>query len=114
MDTSDKVANIRKAFERLPGLFETNGNDPADGALSVVLTGSEGESFTLRMKEDECVFEEGEAEDAKVKVIAKPDIFYSVVRGEMSPMNAVFTGRMNVKGSMSFLQSFREVLHRHA
>ena len=108
METSDKVEKIHKAFKRLPDVYDPEQGDPADGALSVVLTGSAQKAFTLRMKGDECNFEEGDADDAKVKVIARPEIFYSVVRGEMSPMNAVMTGRMNVKGSMSFLQDFEK------
>jgi len=94
-------------------LQERGGQVPGgDGVFQFIITGEGGGEFHLSVAKGAAAIHQGRAASPDVTVsIAAPD-FASLVKGELNPMSAFFSGRLRVTGDMSRAMQLQSVLQQ--
>ncbi len=114
----DKVAkgkatkkDISAAVEAAAELLK-RGKDVGNVELRVV--GSKGRrSFTLDVRDGECLVEEAGSEARDLRVAASEDTWVEIANGDLSPVDAYLTGRLELAGNLGFAKrQFAKLMSR--
>jgi len=82
----------------------------ADGVFQFVITGEGGGDFHLTVAQGVASINAGRAESPAVTISIAASDFASLVKGELNPMSAFFSGRLRVSGDMSRAMQLQSVL----
>jgi len=73
------------------------------------LRGEGGGVWHLVIEDQKCTVREGETSDADIKISMNTETFRSIVKGEMSGIQAYMYGKISVDGSLRDLMKLRRL-----
>jgi putative sterol carrier protein len=88
------IFNHEKAFrpEKAPGV---------DAVIQYHLTGEEGGDYVIKIKDDKCVVETGEAGNPTMSLTADAQLFKNVLLGKADAMKAFMEGKIKLSGDLN-------------
>jgi putative sterol carrier protein len=92
----------KEFFEKqAPAQFNPEKAEGVDVVAQINLTGMEGGSWTVTVKDQKLIITEGTNPEATLTLKMSDDDFMSMVNGKLSAEKAFFTGRVQFKGNIA-------------
>ena len=96
-------------FEKiLPSRFKPEKAQGVDVVAQLNISGPEGGSWIVTVKDQKMQIEEGTAEEPNLKLKMSLDDFMDMVNGKLSAEKAFFTGRVQFKGNIAVALKLRD------
>ncbi len=93
--------DVARIFPEMQERFDAQKAEGLDAVIQFDLSGESGSAYWVHINNGAVSYEEGEAEEPRVTLMADAADYVAVVKGEMNPMQAFMQGKIKVKGDMS-------------
>ncbi len=95
--------NVQQLFDMLPGLFRPEKAQQTDFAVQFELKGEGGGEWFVQVQHGELTVARGRAANPSMTVRASAADVLALANGTLDPMQAYFSGRLQVEGNLKQL-----------
>ena len=100
---------VAPLFEGMAERFLPDKAGGFEAVISYEIMGAGGGQWTVRIKDQDFILEEGLAEDRDALLKARAGDYYNVTTGKIDGVTAVATGRMRIDGNVMLVAQLREM-----
>lgn len=93
--------DVRKTMEEIPNHFNAEKAKGVSGVVQCKFTGDQASDWVIKIEDQNCEVEEGQATDPDLTIKADAEDGVKVLTGEMDPMRAYMLGKVKVFGDLS-------------
>lgn len=94
----------REFIQNLPSRVAPEAISGKNASFSFDLSGDDGGQFAVLIKDDKVEVKEGTPIDVDCEVRGNATDFMKVIRGELNPMMALFTGKIKVSNQKALME----------
>ena len=103
------MTNVKEVFNRISELFNATAAQGLDAVFQFDITGSEGGSWNVIVKDGSCQVQEGTQSNPTVTLSMSAEDWVSMVNKELNPMEAFMSGKLKVSGDIMLAQRIPEL-----
>ncbi len=98
------VTDVREVFARVQDAFNPDAAKGLDAVFQFEITGDQGGSWHVTIRDQTCRSEAGNHADPTVKLTMSSEIWLGIVNRELSGIKAFMSGKLNVSGDIMLAQ----------
>ena len=103
------MTNVKEVFNRIPELLNATAAQGLDAVFQFDITGSEGGSWNVIVKDASCEVQEGTHSAPTVTLSMSAEDWVAMVNKELNPMEAFMSGKLKVSGDIMLAQRIPEL-----
>ncbi len=92
--------SVKTIFEQLPTAFRSDRAAGVAVVFQFLISGSEGGSWYVTIRDDTCKVEEGSHENPTTTIKMADRDFVALIRGELNAMKAFTSGKLRIEGDL--------------
>ena len=104
-----EVQDVSEVFTKIPGLFKPDAAKGLDAVFQFEITGDEGGSWHVTIRDNTCRAEEGNHADPTVKLTMSQETWMGIVNKELGGIQAFMSGKLNVSGDIMLAQKIPDL-----
>ena len=98
------VTDVSEVFTKIPDVFNPDAAKGLNAVFQFDITGDQGGSWHVTIRDRTCRAEAGNHADPTVKLTMSSETWLSIVNRELGGMQAFMSGKLNVSGDMMLAQ----------
>jgi putative sterol carrier protein len=102
--------NVGQVFQEIPGQFDASAWGTQDAVLQFNITGDDGGTWVVNIKNGVASVSDGPAENPNMTVTTSGPDMLSIVNGDLNAVSAFMQGRVRIEGDMSLAMKLQTVL----
>ncbi len=103
------VTSVEEVFSRMPEAFNPERAQGVDAVFQFRITGNDGGSWYVIVRDGECRVEEGTHHEPRVTLTMSAEDWLAMINRELTGMKAFMTGKLKVSGDLMLAQRFYEL-----
>jgi putative sterol carrier protein len=102
--------NVREVFEEIPRQFDAAAWGSQDAVLQFNITGDDGGTWILDIKDGQVVVSDGPATTPNMTVTTSGQDMLAIVNGDLNAVSAFMQGRVRIEGDMALAMKLQNLL----
>ncbi len=101
--------NVQDVFNKMPGVFDADAALGVDAVFQFVITGENGGSWSVVVKDGACEIAEGSHDDPSVTLTMSAETWLGMVNKEINGMQAFMGGQLKAEGDIMLAQRVEQL-----
>jgi putative sterol carrier protein len=106
---AEEATSVAQVFEIMPERFNAAAAAGVDATYQFDLTGDDGGTYNVKIKDQACEVSEGAAESANITITMAASDYLDMINGKLNPQMAFMGGKLKIKGDMSLALKMQQI-----
>jgi putative sterol carrier protein len=103
------LASVKEVFGKMPEVFNANAAQGLNAVFQYVITGDNGGSWNVVVKDGACQVSEGTHASPSVTLTMSGDTWLGIVNKQTNGMQAFMTGQLKASGDIMLAQRIEQL-----
>ena len=103
------IQDVSEVFTKIPDAFNPDAAAGLDAVFQFDITGDQGGSWYVTIRDKSCHTEEGNHADPTVKLTMSQETWLGIVNKELGGIQAFMSGKLNVSGDIMLAQKIPDL-----
>lgn len=103
------ITEVKDVFSKMPDVFSPTGAQGVDAVFQFQITGENGGSWHVTVKDGACQVAEGAHANPNVTLTLSDENWLAMINRELNGMQAFMTGKLKVNGDIMLAQRIYDI-----